>query len=375
MKASALEAVHPSGTTWVERDGIRVPARCGRFEDEVAALRRSVTLSDLGHTSLVRVAGPQAWDVLDRLLPCDLFLRSGQARQTLLLAEDGTVRADVLVVCDDQAYLLFAEGLPAASVFGLVHGAIAPGEEVEVEDLGAGRTLVGVNGPFAWELLSEVWSPGIAGMPYLTLAELEGDVLCVRAGKTGEYGYDLMVPRSGAVATWRRLEAAGSALDARPIGQETLRYAALENWFFHVYEAGLRRLSPLHLQLQWRVSRHKEYPGSAALRALREGGIARRVTALRGPETLAVGQPLLHRGRPVGEMVAASRCWTGPGGIGLGLIDLALAHPGHDRLSVATGDGTEPVRTVSPPFITNRSLVVRPQWHRYATRDQIPFPE
>jgi hypothetical protein len=74
--------------------------------------------------------------------------------------------------------------------------------------------------------------------------------------------------------------------------------------------------------------------------------------------------------------------------VGIGLLRAEYAHSGIDRYAAARGGPAfdarpatatrertlEPVRTVSAPFVNNRSLHVNPQKHAYAIRSEIPFP-
>ena len=80
--------------------------------------------------------------------------------------------------------------------------------------LQASHELWGLNGPYAWELASALLGPAVLGMTYLSLLRGpapggDDEVICFRAGKTGEYGYDLLVPRRG------RGSLAGAARAAR----------------------------------------------------------------------------------------------------------------------------------------------------------------
>ncbi|MCA9573231.1 MAG: hypothetical protein KC656_35590, partial [Myxococcales bacterium] len=58
------------------------------------------------------------------------------------------------------------------------------------------------------------------------------------------------------------------------------------------------------------------------------------------------------------------------GVLGLAMLDIAWAHPGVDAYRA----GEHAIRTVSRPFVLNRSLFVRPQTHSWRTRDSIPYP-
>lgn len=359
----------PTGGTSAMRDGRPVVLLHGDPLSELLALRTGVALAELGHMGLTELVGRDAWDLADRVLPRDLFLRDGQARQTLLLGEDGRVLADVLIASDDDRLLLVHDGLPPAEFREVLLGHRRPGEDARIVDLDQDHVLVEVTGPYAWELMARVDGPGIVGQPYLSIARLGDGTRCLRAGRTGEYAYDVLLPRAQAAAWMAGIEERGQDMEVRRIGCVTLDQAALENWFFNPHAEGRRGLDPLELQLQWRLSGGKDYRGAAALAARRRRGVARRLTAIRGPGGLRPGPLALAGEGIVGEVVVFADAPLLGGGVGLALIDLPLAMPGVDGL-VAEGSG-QSVRTVSPPFAVNLSLRVKPQRDSFADRARL----
>ncbi len=322
------------------------------LEGQVRAIREWAAVSSLPHLRVVRVSGDSAWDYLDRLLPCEVYLREGQLRPTLLLRSDDTIFADVLVGADELDFWLVVDGPTEEDLLAYLDAARLPGESVSFASQARSHAVLTVDGPYAWKVLEGVAERGIGGMPYLSLAHLDDGMLCGRAGKTGEYGYFLHVPLDRVEATRAKL---GDLVQA---GEAALAHCALESWFFDIHAAGVADLTPLELQLQWRLSRRKAHVcGMAALGTRRAAGGLRRTVGLRGPLGMAAGDPLVIAGETVGT-VLQSAPWLGASGgsIGMGLLPGPIAHPGLDVLAVPAG----PVRTVSPPFLVNRSLLVKP---------------
>jgi glycine cleavage system aminomethyltransferase T len=335
------------------------------------ALRESVAVSVRTHVVPVRVAGPAAFDALDRLVSGDLYVQAGRMRHSLLLREDGTPLADVYVCAEEDGFVLLAEGPdgPALLEHLRAHGG-GPGLELALlED----RAVVGMDGPYAWELASGVLGPDPMGLPFLSSAQLDG-IGCYRAGKTGEYGFDLLVPRAEVAAWEARLLEAGRPLDVARAGLEDLDHCALENWFFNVRREGRSGATPLELQLQWRVSRRKAYVGSAALAARRASGLRERLVCVAGPGPLVPGDPVLRDGHAVGRIVNAGACAPRGEWVATALLELDLAHAGLDGFEADGAGGRSGLRTVSPPLLNNRSLYVQPQRHGYATRAEVSWP-
>jgi len=343
------------------------------LDDQLHAIRHTVALCDADHVTCLRVSGAGAFDALDRLLPIGLYLQDGQMRHTLMLGDDGAILADAYVCLDDESFYLLVEGLDAAAVVGHAGAHLPAGVDVRFEDLREGRRLLSVGGPFAWELLAEAVDPEIVGLPYMTFFDMESWV-CFRAGKTGEYGYDLLMPADRADATRARLLEVGERFELGTASLAALDQCALENWFFNVRREGRCGATPIELQLQWRLSYDKDYVGAAAVRAQRAAGAARRLTCLLSDDGLAVGDGVAREGRPVGEIVNAGFSAVRGDWVGMALIETGLAYPGID-FAVSTGDGaTRPVRSVSPPVLNNRSIYVSPQMHSFAARGELEVP-
>lgn len=343
------------------------------LREAVRAIRHAVAVSR-PELRYVRLTGPDAWDALDRLCAGDLYVRDGQLLQGLLLDEDARPFADCYVGRDDEDYFLLCEGPGAGALEAHLARHLPEGADAAYADLTDAHAIIGLDGPFAWELLAALAGADAIGLPFLTFYHHE-DWIVARAGKTGEYGYVLVVPRGSAPAVEERLAAAGPALGAARAGQDALDQCALENWFFSIRHEGRLDVTPLELQLQWRVSPRKAFVGSEALRRRREAGIRRRITTLVGPGPLAAGDTVRLGPAEVGRIVNAGRSEARGDWVALALLDIAWAHPGLAfAVSPAAGGGAVAARSVSPPVINNRSLHVSPQLHSYATRGDVAFP-
>ncbi|MDP2314392.1 MAG: hypothetical protein Q8P41_15935 [Pseudomonadota bacterium] len=339
--------------------------------DAIHALRTGVARS-VRPTTVLRVTGGQAFDLLDAVSPRPLFLRDGQALHTLLLDDDAHPYADVYIACDDLDYLLFAEGPSPEALVAWLRARVPAGLDAELHDLSATHRLIGLDGPYSWELLGRLVGPDVVGVPYLTLffwPELQG--IGLRAGKSGEYGYDLLLPVASLPAFEAALAGPAAAFELAEASLDALDLCALENAFFSIRTPGVTELTPVELQLQWRVDRRRTFPGRAALERARDAAPPR-VTWLRGPPGApipAVGTPVELDGERIGEVLVARRSLVLEGPVGQALLARPFAHPG---LEVRVGG--EPLRTVSAPVLHNRSLFMDAQRHAWASRATDVFP-
>jgi glycine cleavage system aminomethyltransferase T len=334
------------------------------------SLRSSVALSRLDHVLCVRVSGEGAFGLIDRVFPRELFLRDGQLAQGLLLREDGTVFADCHLASDEDDFFLLVEGLSAPELTSHLRAHAPADEPVAIVDVSATHAILGIDGPYAWELIAMLVGQEAIGVPHLTFFR-SGDVVLYRAGKTGEYGYGLIVPRHAVDSLWTEITTLGARLDAVEVGRDVLEACALENWYFDIRRDGLTGATPLELQLQWRVSRKKSFVGSEALAMRRARGITERLTCLVSEAPLEIGAEVRQDGGAVGRIVNAGFSPVRELHVAKALLATSWAYPGISGFDV---DGRATARSVSPPIVNNRSLFVNPQVHSYATRFEDVFP-
>ncbi len=312
---------------------------------QIAAIRERAAVSRVGRDGLVRVLGEGAFDLLDRLLPGEAQVRNRGARPGLLLDEEGRIEADLTLLADGDDYLLISEGLDADALAERLRSAARPGEAVAVLPLPEHRVL-DIDGPYAWQILSDLAGEGSTGLRYASWFPLEREILCLRAGQTGEYGYSFILPAAREEALFARILEHGQALDMVEAGPEALAHCRMEAWFFDVRQAP--RACPLEWGLQWRLCWDKDFRGAEALRARR--GATRAPVAFRAQGPAPRGAPVLLDGEPIGEVGASSdRLGETIGGA---LLWPPYACVGVDQYMV----NDTPLLTVSPPFVRYRSL-------------------
>ena len=334
---------------------------------EVQAVRTSIGMTDADHLACVRVGGPAAHELLDRVSPRPLFVRASQMLHGLLLADDATPLADAYFCCDEEDYLVVTEGMTGAAAAAYLRNR-ASGLDVQLEDLSPSHAFVSLDGPYAWELVAALTSPDVIGMPYLSFFH-DGPLICFRAGKTGEYGYDLLIPRERLDATRARIRELGAELALAPVTLAAIDVCMLEAGFFNARTQVRPGLTPLELQLQWRVDKRRTFPGSEAL-AARRAARTHRVALIASEQVLAVDAPIELAGRAVGRVLDAAPSPTRGDALALALLELPLGQAGLAGFS----SGGVACHTISAPAVNNRSLYVDPQRHAWATRDAQTFP-
>lgn len=351
------------------RDEVIAPREALDVE-AVWALRERVAIGPSDHVARIRVEGDGARGAVDRVVSSDLLLLDTQMKPSLILRGDGSPEADVMVARDDDAYLVFAEGLDAGALRARIREAEP---SVTVTDLAETHASIALHGPWAWELVGELFGPELIGMPYLSLAHT-GDVTVIRSGKTGEYGYDLLVPAAARGALLDRVERAGAAFGLGRVSLADLDQAALESNFFTIRREGSRELNALDLGLGVLLSYQKEYTGSRAIQSIRARGPSRGLVTALAARPVREGSRVRVCDQSIGAVVSAGYSIVLGAWVVRAAVERAYAHAGVTCYEADEGGAKVALVTASPPLLDNRSLFVNPARHAYAARSEERFP-
>ena len=330
------------------------------------AIRNSVAFAEEPELHCLQLIGSQAFDALDAVCPCDIFLQDGQMKHTLLLDDTGTPFADVYVCREGENAYLIGYGSRADEIASWIISHASDITDFSVVDLGESYDNLTIDGPYAWELCAEVFGPDMLGLPYLGMLVLN-EMLAFRAGRTGEYGYHLLVPTDQKDSWIENLLATGAAFEMARADEPVRAQCVLENFFFDINKEGQYNLTPLELQLQWRLSSQKTvYPGAEAIRTLRQSGWTRRLTCFTTPDLVNPDAEITCDDEMVGHVLAIGYSPARGDYVGKALLRQPYWHAGLDAFQV---DGC-PLETISAPAINNLSLKVSPYRHSFHTREE-----
>ncbi len=208
------------GATMEPAGAWRRPESYGDPLAEYWAVRRDVSVMDVGTLGKYLVAGPDATEFLERFYPCRVAdLSPGRIRYSLLLGEEGYVLDDGVICAlgGGRFYVTFTSGGAERAEAILRDWIETFALEVHVVNLTAVHGAINVAGPKARELLARLSSTHLdnESFPYLHHRELEvAGVPCraVRLGFTGELSYELHHPSSESRKLWDALLEAGADL-------------------------------------------------------------------------------------------------------------------------------------------------------------------
>jgi glycine cleavage system T protein (aminomethyltransferase) len=247
-RRSPLDAVHrAAGASFTDFAGWQMPVRYSSDLAEHHAVRTSSGIFDLSHMGEIILLGPGSAAALDYALAGKLSaIEIGQAKYSLLLAEDGGIIDDLVVYrTGDDRYMVVANAANREVVAAELV-ARADGFDTFVSDESDDVALIALQGPDARAVLQETPGFGVDdgpgndvdefhalldGLKYYRAfpATFEGEpMLVARTGYTGEDGFELYVAPDLAPRLWDAIRETGGPR-VTPCGlasRDTLRLEA-----------------------------------------------------------------------------------------------------------------------------------------------------
>ena len=237
-RLSPLNRVHvDAGASFTDFAGWQMPVRYSSDLAEHAAVRTAAGLFDLSHMAEILILGPEASDALDYALAGKISaIAIGQAKYSLLLSREGGIVDDLVVYrTGEDRFLVVANASNRAVVAQELLERCSP-FECDVFDTSDDIALIAIQGPKAYEILSQVPGVDVAGLEdlkyYWAVAgrfNHEHELLVARTGYTGEDGFELYVAPDVAPALWEAVMDTGAGSGLVPAGlasRDTLRLEA-----------------------------------------------------------------------------------------------------------------------------------------------------
>ncbi|GAB7094108.1 glycine cleavage system aminomethyltransferase GcvT [Halolamina litorea] len=360
-----LYPVHEDrGAGFTDFGGWEMPVEFDSIRAEHAAVREAAGIFDVSHMGEIRVDGPDAETLMQRLTTNDVSsLGPGGAQYGCITDEDGVIHDDTMTYALPDGSYLF---VPNAG-----HDEEAEQHWVDYRDetdLDARVTnetedwaMFAVQGPEAMDLtvdaVESVGAPlaeesdDIADLGRFSITEATvagADCLVARTGYTGEDGVEVLCPVDDAEAVW-------AAFDCQPCGlgaRDTLR---MEMGFLlsgQDFDPEENPRTPFEAGIGFAVDLDTEFVGRDALAAQQEVGVEEQFTGLVLQERGIArhGYEITHDGEPVGEVTSGTMSPTLNEAIALGYLPTELADDGTEVGVVVRGDEKRATVT-TPPFI------------------------
>jgi glycine cleavage system aminomethyltransferase T/glycine/D-amino acid oxidase-like deaminating enzyme len=341
--------------------------------EEHRVVREAVGLFDQSSFCKLRLEGPEALAVLQRLCANDVDVPSGRLVYTQMLNARGGIEADLTVTrLSAQAFFIVTGAAAATHNTHWIARHIGSARAV-LTDVTSGQAVLGVMGPRSRELLARLTDADLSNVafPFLTSREIWLGSAPVRASRVtyvGELGWELYVPTELAAGVYDAVAAAGEDLGLRHAGYHAMDSLRIErayrSWGHDVggedtpFEAGLG--------FAVRLDKRASFTGRDALLARQGKPLERRLAVfmLDDPEPLLYhDEPIWRDGALVGRITSGAYGHTVGRAVGLGWIGcpdgVTEAFVASGRWEVEIACERVPARAQLTPPYDPKSLRVR----------------
>jgi aminomethyltransferase len=329
LKRTPLYEAHvEAGAKIVPFAGWEMPVEYDGIKAEHLRVRESCGVFDVSHMGEIETEGPQAADLLQRLLSNDVSkIALGGAQYSCLCRDDGGVLDDLFTYrLGEDRYLTVTNA--ANHVRDLEwFEAHAVEFEAEVRDRIDDYAMLAVQGPEARQIVQRI-TDGVLPSRFKT-AELPvagSPTLVCGTGYTGEDGVELLMAPEDATTVWDAAVGGGAA----PTGlgaRDTLRLEV--NYCLYGNDLTEER-TPIEAGLGWCVKEDTGFTGSEACRKVREEGPKEVLEpfVITGAGIPRQGNPIVSGDEQVGEVTSGTLSPCLEVGIGMGYVRKELAAPG-----------------------------------------------
>jgi len=371
LRQPPLASVHADrGAGFTDFGGWEMPVEFDSIRAEHTAVREAAGIFDVSHMGEIRVEGPDAATLMQRLTTNDVSaLDPGDSQYACITTEEGVILDDTVVYrlpSDDDPDRTGGSGSEDPS-FLFIPNAGHDEEMVQrwttyrddhdldaaVENVTEEWAMFAVQGPEAPELVDDATSVDSGSATDLskfeaTWADVSGSECWVaRTGYTGEDGFEVLCPWDAAEAVWSEFDCQPCGLGAR----DTLRMEygfLLSGQDFHPEE---NPRTPYEAGVSFTVKLDTDFVGRDALAAQKERGVEESFTGIKLQERGVArhGYEVTRDGEVVGEITSGTMSPTLGEPIALGY--LPSEYTDGDEVNVVIRGDEKRATVTSPPFI------------------------
>lgn len=355
-RRTALNAVHRRlGGKMVPFGGWDMPVEYSGIIPEHRAVRERAGLFDVSHMGELSVQGPDALALVQHVTSNDASkLSLDQAQYSGLMTAQGTFVDDLLVhKFSDHHFWLVVNASNCEKDFDYI--CQQNRFDAQVVNISDGYTQLAVQGPASVKILQPLTSVALAPIRYywFTTGKVLGvDCIIARTGYTGEDGFELYFDPEHSERVWDGLLQAGAAEGMLPCGlgaRNTLRLEAGMALYGHEIDD---TTTPLEAGLGWITKLGKpEFLGKAVIEHQAANGLQRKLVGFEmiEPGIGRDGYPVLHRGKPIGQVTSGGPAPALNKNIGMAYVPVSLAEPGTE-IDIQIRARTAKARLVPLPF-------------------------
>ena len=331
------------GGKMVEFSGWEMPIQFSGLINEHNAVRNNGGVFDISHMGVFLIKGENVKDVMQSLVPTDLFrIGVGEACYTVLLNDSGGIIDDLIIYDiglnenNEESLLLVINAACTDKDLKWIKNNLNE-KKFSISDAKGDGLLLAVQGPKTTRILEKIFNQSLSSIPrfghkqiYLSNPNLKDKepIFVARTGYTGEEGFELLTTKQTGEHIWVNLIKEGII----PCGlgsRDTLRLEAA----MHLYGNDMDiNTTPFEAGLGWLV--HLEMPnnfkGRAKLEQQAKEGIKKRLVGIKleGRAIARKGYKLMTKEKVVGEVTSGSWSPTLGSGIAMGYLPTELSKIG-----------------------------------------------
>ena len=303
-------------------------------------IRNKVGYYDFTH-KLLKVTGKDAAEFLDKMFVANISkARTGTAKYTTMLNEDGKIIDDVIVFhIDADTYWISTLYIDELIAWFDQHRSFEDMTYTEITD---DVTMYAVQGPNSRELMNKILKNPVNDLKHFHIEDNQIDAMRVkiaRSGYTGELGYEIYCVPSDAERIERSLEKYGQEYGVRKIKTDVI-VTSIPREKGYVLMSDLEGTNPLETGFDWTVDWEKDFIGKEALQRDKEKGVGRKLVGFIVPKTSAniqAGDEIKVNGISAGRVTMFTYAYTIGQNIGFALIDTDKAQVGDLAVVAETG--------------------------------------
>ena len=205
----------------------KIPFTYANTTEEYWTIKKAVGLADISHLGRLRITGKDRASFLNGLLTNDtLQLKENKGQRSALLNSKARVLADLHLYAQPDSLLIDTGESPASHVKEILDRFIIT-EDVQIQDSSQDLVQLTVQGPRSSQAIKEVLGPEAQDLKQLEQKTLGPSTIIAR-DRTGQTGYDIILPALEAEPVWHGFLLNGGDLGLNPVGSQALEILRLE---------------------------------------------------------------------------------------------------------------------------------------------------
>lgn len=352
-----LDAWHRAkGGRMVPFAGYEMPVQYEGIMAEHLWTRENAGLFDVSHMGQLLIHGRDVAGALETIMPGDFKAAADmKPKYSLLLDEDGGIIDDLMATRRGDQFYVVVNGATKLGDIAIMESRL---RDVVIDHMKE-QALLALQGPRAAEVLETI-IPGVSELSFMQGApfQWEGRNLWIsRSGYTGEDGYEISVPASGAVAL---AEAIVAHELAKPVGlgaRDSLRLEAGLPLYGHDLDT---KTTPVMAGLNFAINKRRRAEGGFAgdiriLAELENGPLQKRVGfEIEGRQPVREGALILDgEGNEIGRVTSGGFSPSLQRPIAMGYVASPFAENG-TALKLEQRGKLFDAKVTSMPFVPHR---------------------